>query len=68
MLTAKDQEIDKVLALELGADDYVTKPFALHEFLGAREGAAAPAERRSNPGHDEAISLGEIVLDPRANS
>ena len=33
MLTAKDQEIDKVLALELGADDYVTKPFALHEFL-----------------------------------
>src|ERR1700730_2703565 len=33
MLTAKDQEIDKVLALELGADDYITKPFSLHEFL-----------------------------------
>src|ERR1700751_4847251 len=33
MLTAKDQEIDKVLALELGAEGYVTKPFALHELL-----------------------------------
>ncbi len=63
MLTAKDQEIDKVLALELGADDYVTKPFALHEFLGARQGAAAPA-KLDPPGHEEAITLGEIVLDP----
>jgi DNA-binding response OmpR family regulator len=64
MLTAKDQEIDKVLALELGADDYVTKPFSLHEFLArvkARlrrrggEGDAAPAEP---------IAFGEIALDP----
>jgi DNA-binding response OmpR family regulator len=63
MLTAKDQEIDKVLALELGADDYVTKPFALHEFL-ARVKARL---RRQTPivgGHEEPISLGNIVLDP----
>lgn len=62
MLTAKDQEIDKVLALELGADDYVTKPFALHEFL-ARVKARL---RRSLPpgGPNEAIALGDIVLDP----
>ena len=33
MLTAKDQEFDKVLALELGADDYVTKPFSLGEII-----------------------------------
>ncbi|MGH7455819.1 MAG: response regulator transcription factor, partial [bacterium] len=33
MLTAKGQEIDKVLGLELGADDYVTKPFSLRELL-----------------------------------
>ena len=32
MLTAKDSEIDKVLGLELGADDYVTKPFSTREF------------------------------------
>ena len=33
MLTVKDQEVDKVLGLELGADDYVTKPFSLRELL-----------------------------------
>lgn len=44
MLTAKGEEIDKVLGLELGADDYVTKPFGLHE-LRARISAAL---RRSN--------------------
>lgn len=62
MLTAKDQEIDKVLALELGADDYVTKPFALHEFLAR----VKVRLRRQNalPGHDGAIALGDVVLDP----
>src|SRR5271165_1093395 len=64
MLTAKDQEIDKVLALELGADDYVTKPFSLHEFL-----ARVRARLRRQNGHadalpEEAIRLGEIFLDP----
>ncbi len=39
MLTAKGEEIDKVLGLELGADDYVTKPFGIHELL-ARVAAA----------------------------
>jgi DNA-binding response OmpR family regulator len=64
MLTAKDQEIDKVIALELGADDYVTKPFALHEFLArvkARLRRPAPA---GPEGHDRPISLGGIILDP----
>ncbi len=63
MLTAKDQEIDKVLALELGADDYVTKPFALHEFL-ARVKARLRRQAPPQGGHDEAISLGDIILDP----
>jgi two-component system response regulator RegX3 len=64
MLTAKDQEIDKVLALELGADDYVTKPFALHEFLArvkARLRRPLPVPSRD---HDQAIKIGEILLDP----
>jgi len=63
MLTAKDQEIDKVLALELGADDYVTKPFALHEFL-ARVKARLRRQTPIQGGHEESISLGQIVLDP----
>jgi DNA-binding response OmpR family regulator len=68
MLTAKDQEIDKVVALELGPDDYVTKPFSLHEFL-ARVKARL---RRQNGGadalRDEAIVAGDIVLDPSRQS
>jgi DNA-binding response OmpR family regulator len=63
MLTAKDQEIDKVLALELGADDYVTKPFALHEFL-ARVKARLRRRADGADSHDEAITIGEISLDP----
>ena len=33
MLTAKDEEIDKILGLELGADDYITKPFSVRELM-----------------------------------
>jgi len=61
MLTAKDQEIDKVLALELGADDYVTKPFALHEFLARVK--ARLRRPSSDTMNDEVIVAGDIVLD-----
>jgi DNA-binding response OmpR family regulator len=64
MLTAKDQEIDKVLALELGADDYVTKPFALHEFLARVKARLRRQQPLSAAGKEEAISLGEVMLDP----
>ena len=64
MLTAKDQEIDKVLALELGADDYVTKPFALHEFLARVKARLRRPLPIPSHDHDQAISLGGIVLDP----
>lgn len=63
MLTAKSQEMDKVIGLELGADDYVTKPFGLREFT-ARVHALL---RRDRP--DAATSamdrLGECVIDSR---
>ena len=64
MLTAKDQEIDKVLALELGADDYVTKPFSLYELLArirARLRRQLPMEMQSR---EEPLVAGEITLDP----
>ena len=56
MLTAKGEEIDKVVGLELGADDYVTKPFGLHE-LRAR--IAAVLRRSRNHQQVPAVSLPE---------
>jgi len=63
MLTAKDQEIDKVLALELGADDYVTKPFSLHEFL-ARVKARLRRNDVANQARERVLKFGDIHLDP----
>jgi len=67
MLSAKGQEIDKVVGLELGADDYVTKPFSLRELL-ARVQALL---RRSAPGSMEAdvpdaIAFGKVKVDCKA--
>lgn len=61
MLTAKSQEIDKVLGLELGADDYVTKPFSPREFL-ARVKALL---RRAKPQDQDKVlyHFGEIEVD-----
>ncbi len=67
MLTARDQEIDKVLALELGADDYVTKPFSLHEFL-ARVKARLRRQNGDASGRSDAISVSGLVLDPSRQS
>jgi two-component system, OmpR family, alkaline phosphatase synthesis response regulator PhoP len=62
MLTAKDQEFDKVLALELGADDYVTKPFSLGEII-ARVKARLRRSEADLEGRDESITIGEITID-----
>jgi DNA-binding response OmpR family regulator len=62
MLTAKDQEFDKVLALELGADDYVTKPFALGEMI-ARVKARLRRSDVDAEQRDEAITIGDISID-----
>jgi DNA-binding response OmpR family regulator len=63
MLTARSAETDKVLGLELGADDYVTKPFSITELL-ARVRAVL---RRSNPQRPatETIRIGDIEFDFR---
>jgi DNA-binding response OmpR family regulator len=60
MLTARDEEVDRVAGLELGADDYVTKPFSPRE-LAARIRAVL---RRVEPGGDEdVLAAGDVVLD-----
>ncbi len=54
MLTAKGEEIDKVLGLELGADDYITKPFGVHE-LRARIAAVLRRSQRTPPETETAL-------------
>src|SRR5215467_10189110 len=65
MLTARDDEVDKVLGLELGADDYITKPFSIREF---RSRVKAALRRASAPKHEaigmETITIDGLVVDP----
>ena len=64
MLTAKDDEIDKVLGLEMGADDYITKPFSVREFRSRVKAALRRAEMlRGRPGGEEPIVAGELEID-----
>src|SRR5580692_7972376 len=63
MLTVRDQEEDKVEALEMGADDYVTKPFSTRELI-ARIRAAVRRVRAPIRNEDAPIEIGEIRLDP----
>jgi two-component system KDP operon response regulator KdpE len=63
MLTVRDQEEDKVEALEMGADDYVTKPFSTRELI-ARIRAAVRRVRAPARPEDAPIEIGEIRLEP----
>lgn len=64
VLTARDQVVDKIRGLDLGADDYVIKPFDLDE-LAARLRALV---RRSQGRADASLRHGELVLDPAART
>jgi DNA-binding response OmpR family regulator len=66
MLTAKSEEIDKVVGLELGADDYITKPFSLREFSSRIKAALRRAEmtRAAELSLDEPpLEVGELRID-----
>lgn len=62
MVTAKDSEIDKVVGLEIGADDYVTKPYSTRELL-ARMKAVLRRQSGSKPTADGKIEAGSVVMD-----
>ena len=72
MLTAKDEEIDKILGLELGADDYITKPFSVRELMARIKANLRKSEIKSeqfnnkneqSKDENKIIAIGDLVLD-----
>jgi two-component system KDP operon response regulator KdpE len=63
MLTVRDEEDDKVEALDAGADDYVTKPFQIRE-LTARLRSAIRRSKTSTIPSDSTVVIGSLMLDP----
>jgi DNA-binding response OmpR family regulator len=65
MLTSKSSELDRVLGLELGADDYVTKPFSVSELMARVKAIFRRVEslQKRFPGGDEALTIGPLTID-----
>ncbi|ASR41717.1 response regulator YycF [Ligilactobacillus agilis] len=72
MVTAKDSEIDKVLGLEMGADDYVTKPFSNRELVARvkanlrRQSAVAANSQAEEENANSDITIGDLTIHPEA--
>lgn len=72
MLTAKDTEIDKVVGLEIGADDYVTKPYSFRELLARMRAVLRRRGEPADPGQgnglvEDVLSAGEVRMDVDAH-
>lgn len=63
MVTAKEEEVDKILGLELGADDYMTKPFSMRELIARVKANIRRAGEESIVTGNETINAGDLVID-----
>src|SRR5215207_10800702 len=64
MLTARSDDIDKIVGLELGADDYLTKPFNPRELVARVRAILRRADRRPSAGEGGALKHGNLRIDP----
>ncbi len=67
-LTARRQEMDIVVGLELGAEDYVTKPFGMRELLARIRVVLRRAEPAATPAREDILALGDVVLDAKGHT
>src|SRR5262245_37034014 len=63
MLTARGSEVDKIVGLEIGADDYVTKPFSLREVTARIRAIFRRAEQTASAGGPTVVDLGRVQVD-----
>ena len=64
MLTAKDDELDKILGLELGADDYMTKPFSPKEVVARIKAILRRTKSANSEGSFRTIKVGDLTIYP----
>jgi DNA-binding response OmpR family regulator len=67
VVTAKGEEVDRVVGLEVGADDYVVKPFGLRELVARIRAVSRRVGARSEGGDDGPIAVGPLAIDLRAH-
>lgn len=63
LLTAKTSEIDKIVGFEMGADDYITKPFSINEFLSRVKAHLRRSDREVNKIYNKTIKYRNLVID-----
>ncbi len=63
LLTAKTSEIDKIVGFEMGADDYITKPFSINEFLSRVKAHLRRSDREINKIYNKIIKYRNLVID-----